>query len=173
MEDNQYIRDILEKIKSEDSSAFSRFVHEHSICFQEEKGNWLFPMMFDFYTNKICNERIISLLQELGLYMHNKCKEHEMYEVTRIDKSLCIDDSYVENYILKVQKYQSDTPVFKDLNSPWRTRGISLSLYGIPTILMNSIIFEFRYYEHPYILADIASAYIWTKVRRKFELPLS
>lgn len=161
MEDNQYIKDILLKIESEDPCAFSKFAQEHSICFQEKKGNWLFPMMFDFYTNEIHNENIISLLQELGLYIHNKCKEHKMYEVTSIDRSLCIDDSYVESYVLKVQNSQSNTPKFKDLNSPWRTRGISLTLYEIPTFLMNTIIFEFKDYEHPYILADIASMYIY------------
>lgn len=91
-------------------------------------------MIFDFYTNEIHNENIISLLQELGLYIHNKCKEHKMYEVTRIDRSLCIDDSYVESYVLKVQNSQSNTPKFKDLNSPWRTRGISLTLYDIEMI---------------------------------------
>ena len=161
MEDNYYIKSLLEKIESADPKSFSQFAHEHSICFQEKNANWLFPMMFDFYTNEIRNENIISLLQELGLYMHNKCKEYKMYEVTRIDRSLCIDDSYVDDYILSVQKYQSDIPKFKDVNSPWRTRGIALSLYEIPTILMNSIIFDFKDYEHPYILADIASMYIY------------
>ena len=161
MEDNQYIKEILQKIELEDACAFSRFAQEYPVCFQEKKGNWLFPMMSEFYTNEIHNENVISLLQELGLYMHNCCKKQEMHEVTRIDRSLCIDDSYIENYVLKVQKCQSSIPKFKDLNSPWRTRGISLSLYEMPTILMNSIIFEFKDYEHPYILADIASMYIY------------
>ena len=35
-------------------------------------------MMFDFYVTKINNEYIISLLKELGLYLHNKCKNYEM-----------------------------------------------------------------------------------------------
>lgn len=42
MEDNQYIKDILLKIESEDPCAFGKFAQEHSICFQEKKGNWLF-----------------------------------------------------------------------------------------------------------------------------------
>ena len=61
-----------------------------------------------------------------------------------IDRSLCIDDSFVDNYVLKVQNAQNDKPKFKDLNSPWRTRGISLALYEIPTFVLNSIIFEFK-----------------------------
>lgn len=163
MEDNHYIKGFLEKIDSADPDAFSRFASEYSICFQEKKSNWLFPMMFDFYANKIHNENIISLLKELGLYMHNKCKEYDMYEVTMIDRSLCIDDSYVENYMQKLQNAQNNKPKFKDLNSPWHTRGISLALYEIPTFLLNSIIFEFKDKEHPYILADIASMYIYAQ----------
>lgn len=49
MEDNYYIKTLLEKIESADPKSFSQFAHEHPICFQEKKGNWLFPMMFDFY----------------------------------------------------------------------------------------------------------------------------
>ena len=51
MEDNYYIKTLLEKIESADPKSFSQFAHEHPICFQEKKGNWLFPMMFDFYVN--------------------------------------------------------------------------------------------------------------------------
>ena len=166
MEDNYYIKTLLEKIESADPKSFSQFAHEHPICFQEKKGNWLFPMMFDFYVNKIHNEYIISLLKELGLYLHNKCKNYEMSEITMIDRSLCIDDSCVDNYVLKVQNAQNDKPKFKDLNSPWRTRGISLALYEIPTFVLNSIIFEFKDTEHPYILADIAGMYMYGQ---KFE----
>ena len=166
MEENYYIKTLLEKIESADPKSFSQFAHEHPICFQEKKGNWLFPMMFDFYVNKIHDEYIISLLKELGLYLHNKCKNYEMSEITMIDRSLCIDDSFVDNYVLKVQNAQNDKPKFKDLNSPWRTRGISLALYEIPTFVLNSIIFEFKDTEHPYILADIAGMYMYGQ---KFE----
>lgn len=48
MEENYYIKTLLEKIESADPKSFSQFAHEHPICFQEKKGNWLFPMMFDF-----------------------------------------------------------------------------------------------------------------------------
>lgn len=53
MEDNYYIKTLLEKIESADPKSFSQFAHEHPICFQEKKGNWLFPMMFDFYVNTL------------------------------------------------------------------------------------------------------------------------
>lgn len=160
MEEN-YIKEILTKIESADPDAFSRFASEYPICFQEKKGNWLFPMMFEFYTNKIHNDNIISLLKELGLYMHNKYKEHEMSEVTMIDRSLCIDDSYVESYVQKVQNVPNDRSKFQEINSPWRTRGISLPLCEIPIIVLNSLNFEYRDKEHPYILADIANMYIY------------
>ena len=96
-------------------------------------------MMFDFYVTKINNEYIISLLKELGLYLHNKCKNYEMSEVTMIDRSLCIDDSFVDNYVLKIQNAQNDNPKFKDLNSPWRTRGISLALSLLSTKKMDGV----------------------------------
>lgn len=161
MEDSHYIKCLLEKIESTDPNAFNRFAEEHPMCFQKGKYNWLFPMLFNFYTDKVYNEVIVSLLKDLGLHLHNECIKHNLYEITMIDKSLCIDDSYVENYIRKIQNAQSDKPVFEELNSPWRTRGISLSLNEIPTLLLNSIILEFRETEHPYILADIAGMYIY------------
>ena len=136
MEEGQYIKDILTQIQSVDSEAFDRFVSEHSVCFQPKNGNWLFPMMFDYYANTYKNEEIVSLLKQLGLYLHNQCMKKDLYEITTIDKSLCIDDSYVDEYVKDIQYAQSEKPVFKDINSPWRTRGISLALHEIPTLLL-------------------------------------
>lgn len=161
MEEGQYIKDILTQIQSIDSEAFDRFVSEHSVCFQPKNGNWLFPMMFDYYGNTYKNEEIVSLLKQLGLYLHNQCMKKDLYEITTIDKSLCIDDSYVDEYVKDIQYAQSEKPVFKDINSPWRTRGISLALHEIPTLLLNSIVFKYKKYNHPYILADIAGMYIY------------
>ena len=84
-------------------------------------------------------------------------------EVIHIDKSLCINDSYVEDYVRKVQNAHNKEPKFQDIKSPWRTRGISLPLYEIPTVLLNSIIFEYKDREHPYILADIAGMYVYSQ----------
>ena len=39
MEDNYYIKTLLEKIESADPKSFSQFAHEHPICFQEKKGD--------------------------------------------------------------------------------------------------------------------------------------
>ena len=163
MEDSQFIKEILQRIEAEDPCAFTEFAQEHPLCFQERKGDWLFPMMFDFYTNKICNDKITSLIIELGMALHKSCLHNPSAEITQIDKSLCIDDSYVLDYILKVQKAQSKNPKFKDLNSPWRTIGISLPLFEIPTLLLNSIILEYKDYDHPYILADVAGIYIYSQ----------
>ena len=161
MEEKQFIKEILKKIQLADPIAFSGFASEYPICFQEKNENWLFPMMFEFYTNRIQNEYITSLLEELGLFMHNKYMECEMHEVIMIDKSLCINDSYVDSYVRKIQNAQKDNPQFRDIISPYRTKGISLALYEIPIIALNSIIFEFKEKEHPYILADIACTYIY------------
>ena len=77
MDEKQFIKEILKKIQLADPIAFSGFASEYPICFQEKNENWLFPMMFEFYTNRIQNEYITSLLEELGLFMHNKYMECE------------------------------------------------------------------------------------------------
>ena len=159
--EDQYIKDILVKIQVINPEAFDRFASEHSICFQKGNGNWLFPMMYDYYVNKWANEEIISLLNKLGVFLHNQCMKKDLYEITAIDRSLCIDDSYVDEYVVEIQHAQNEKPIFKDINSPWRTRGISLALHEIPTISLNSIVFKYKDYNHPYILADIAGMLIY------------
>lgn len=161
--EDRYIKTILAKIQDIDSGAFDRFASEYSICFQKGNGNWLFPMMYDYYANIQHNKTIVSLLNELGLFLHSQCKKKDLYEIIAIDKSLCIDDSYVDEYVIDVQRAQNEKPIFKDINSPWRTRGISLPLYEIPTILLNSIVFKYKNHNHPYILADIAGMYIFSQ----------
>jgi hypothetical protein len=166
MKDEQHIKELLEKIRELNPEAFNDFASKHSICFQPKKENWLFPMLFDYYVNVVQDKTISELVKELGLTLHRNCQEKPLSEVTHIDRSLCIDDSYVEDYVRKVQSFQSEKPVYKDLNSPWKTRGINLSLYEIPEFLLNSVVFEFKDKEHPYILADIAGMYIYAQ---KFE----
>ena len=117
--------------------------------------------MYDYYVNKLSNEEIVPLLNQLGVYLHNQCIKKDLYEITVIDKSLSIDDSYVDEYVANVQRAQIEEPIFKDINSPWRTRGISLALHRIPIISLNSIVFKYKDYNHPYILADIAGMYIY------------
>lgn len=163
MNDDQKIKYMLGKIRDCDPLAFERFSLAHPICFQPKKGHWLFPMMFDFYLNNIHNHQINEYIKELGLILHRSCQKDPLYEITKIDKSLCIDDSYVEDYVRKVQSAQNKEPKFQDIKSPWKTRGISLSLYEIPAVLLNSIIFEYKDREHPYILADIAGMYIYSQ----------
>lgn len=163
MNDDKIIEILLGKIRDCDPMAFERFSLEYPICFQPKKGNWLFPMMFDFYMNDVRNYQINEYIKELGLFLHESCKKDPLFEITRIDKSLCIDDSYIEDYVRKVQNAHNKEPKFQNIKSPWRTRGISLSLYEITSVLLNSIIFEFKDREHPYILADIAAIYVYSQ----------
>lgn len=163
MKQDSYITDLLGRIKELNPDAFEEFASKHAICFQPKKGNWLFPMMFDYYVNIIKDDAIIEIIKELGLFLHKKHAMESLSEVIHIDKSLCINDSYVEDYVRKVQNAHNKEPKFQDIKSPWRTRGISLPLYEIPTVLLNSIIFEYKDREHPYILADIAGMYVYSQ----------
>ena len=51
--------------------SFARFSSEHAICFTEANGDWLFPALYDFYTEEVKKPSIIELLQELGMLFHN------------------------------------------------------------------------------------------------------
>lgn len=160
VQEDQYIQDILKKIQALDTIAFDRFISEHSKKFSRNE-NWLFPMMYDYYANMHNNQEIISMLNQLGLFLHSQCQKKVLYEITSIDKSLCIDDSYVEEYVVEVERAQNKKPTSKLINSPWRTIGISMITHEIPSLLANSIILKYKDCEHPYILSDIAGMFIY------------
>lgn len=82
MSEEQYIKDVLVQIQAIDPEAFDRFASEHSLCFQKGNGNWLFPMMFDYYVNKNKNKEIITLLKQLGVFLHHQCQKKDLYEIT-------------------------------------------------------------------------------------------
>ena len=171
MENSDFIKDILVQIKATDPASFRRFESEHSLCFQKDKGYWLFPMLYNFYSTVICNEKILSLIRALGMQLHQEYISNPLNEIMQIDKSLCIDDSYVEDYIRCFQDKESDKQIFKDINSPYKTKGISLALTPISRMSLNSILFEYRDYEHPYILADEAATFVYgDKIKESVEL---
>ena len=49
------VKDILLKIQAEDPESFARFSSEHAICFTEANGDWLFPALYEFYTEEVKN----------------------------------------------------------------------------------------------------------------------
>lgn len=157
---SNFVKDILKQIEEEDPQAFSLFSETHPNCFDKSKSDWLFPMLYNYYSIENHNERVISLLQQLGMKVHEKYISNPLNEIISIDKALCIDDSCVDRYVKRVLEAQNKNLSFKELNSPYKTIGISLALFEIPRLLFNSIIFEYKDYDHPYILADIASTFI-------------
>ena len=52
------------KIKAEDPNSFERFSAEHTICFTKANGDWLFPALYDFYSEEVKNPIVVGLLQE-------------------------------------------------------------------------------------------------------------
>lgn len=95
------VKNILLKIQAEDSDSFARFSSEHAICFTEANGDWLFPALYDFYTEEVKKPCIIELLQELGMLFHNDSMKAPYSEITSLDRSLCLDESKVFEYIVK------------------------------------------------------------------------
>lgn len=165
------VKDILMKIQAEDQNAFARFSSEHSICFTESNGDWLFPAMYDFYTEEVRNPSITKMLQELGMLFHNESLNTPMPEITSLDRSLCLDESQIYQYILKQQALASkDIKNAEVLKSPYKTKTEYLAFRHISPIDHEWLIIEYGGIAHPYILADIAGVLIYSnKIRESFE----
>lgn len=165
------IKDVLEKIQAEDNEAFARFSSEHSICFTEADGDWLFPAMYDFYTEEVRNPSITKMLQELGMLFHNESLNTPMPEITSLDRSLCLDESQIYQYILKQQALASkDIKNAEVLKSPYKTKTAYLSFRHISPIDHEWLIIEYGGIAHPYILADIAGVLIYSqKIGESFD----
>ncbi len=99
------IKDILMKIQAEDPESFARFFSEHSICFTKADGDWLFPALYEFYTEYVKNPIAVRLLQELGMFFHHESMKEPFAEITALDRSLCLDESNVYEYIVKQKKW--------------------------------------------------------------------
>ncbi len=165
------IKDIIEKVRLEDEEAFARFSSEHSICFTEANGDWLFPAMYDFYTEEVRNPSITKMLQELGMFFHNESLNTPMPEITSLDRSLCLDESQIYQYILKQQALASkDVKNAEVLKSPYKTKTEYLAFRHISPIDHEWLIIEYGGIAHPYILADIAGVLIYSnKIRESFD----
>lgn len=165
------IKDIIEKIRLEDEEAFARFSSEHSICFTEANGDWLFPAMYDFYTEEVRNPSITKMLQELGMLFHNESLNTPLPEITSLDRSLCLDESQIYQYIMKQQTLASkDIKNAETLKSPYKTKTEYLAFRHISPIDHEWLIIEYGGIAHPYILADIAGVLIYShKIRESFD----
>lgn len=165
------IKNIIEKVRLEDEEAFARFSSEHSICFTEANGDWLFPAMYDFYTEEVRNPSITKMLQELGMLFHNESLNTPMPEITSLDRCLCLDESQIYQYILKQQALASkDVKNAEVLKSPYKTKTEYHAFRHISPIDHEWLIIEYGGIAHPYILADIAGVLIYSnKIRESFD----
>ena len=145
------IKDIIEKVRLEDEEAFARFSSEHSICFTEANGDWLFPAMYDFYTEEVKNPTIIGLLQELGMLFHHESMKEPYSEITSLDRSLCLDESNIFEYIVKQQNLASnDIKNIEYLKTPYKTKSAALPFRHISPIDNDWLMIEYGGYLHPY-----------------------
>ena len=171
MDRTEEIKDILLKIKAEDPESFARFSSEHAICFTEANGDWLFPALYEFYTEDVKNSRVVRLLQELGMLFHNENLNEPFADITTLDRSLCLDESKVFEYIVKQQKLASaDIKNVENLRTPYKTKTKVLPFRHISPIDHDLLIIEYGGIAHPYILADIAGVLIYSKkIKESFD----
>lgn len=171
MDRTEEIKDILLKIKAEDPESFARFSSEHAICFTEANGDWLFPALYEFYTEDVKNSRVVRLLQELGMLFHNENLNEPFADITTLDRSLCLDESKVFEYIVKQQKLASaDIKNVENLRTPYKTKTKVLPFRHISPIDHDWLIIEYGGIAHPYILADIAGVLLYSKkIKESFD----
>lgn len=171
MDRTEEIKDILLKIKAEDPESFARFSSEHAICFTEANGDWFFPALYEFYTEDVKNSRVVRLLQELGMLFHNENLNESFADITTLDRSLCLDESKVFEYIVKQQKLASaDIKNVENLRTPYKTKTKVLPFRHISPIDHDWLIIEYGGIAHPYILADIAGVLIYSKkIKESFD----
>lgn len=164
------VKDILMKIQAEDRESFAKFSSEHVNCFTEANGNWLFPALYEFYTEEVKNPMIVELLQELGMLFHSESIKAPFAEITSLDRSLCLDESNVFEYIINQQRLASkDIKNVEYLKSPYRTKTEVVPFRHISPIDYNRLIIEYGGIAHPYILADIAAILIYSqKIEESF-----
>ena len=165
------VKNILLKIQAEDPESFARFSSEHAICFTEANGDWLFPALYEFYTEDVKNPIVVGLLQELGLLLHQESMNEPVAEITTLDRSLCLDESKVFEYIVKQQKLVSgDIKNVEYLRTPYKTKTKVLPFRHISPIDHDWLIIEYGGIAHPYILADIAGVLIYSKkIKESFD----
>lgn len=165
------VKSMLERIQAEDQNAFARFSSEHAICFTEANGDWLFPAMYDYYTEEVRNPSITQILQELGMIFHNESQNAPIPEITSLDRSLCLDESQIYRYIIKQQEITStDIKNVEPLKSPYKTKTGVLAFRHISPIDHDWLIIEYGGIAHPYILADIAGVLIFSqKIKESFD----
>lgn len=165
------VKNILLKIQAEDPESFARFSSEHAICFTEANGDWLFPALYEFYTEDVKNPIVVGLLQELGLLLHQESMNEPVAEITTLDRSLCLDESKVFEYIVKQQKLVSgDLKNVEYLRTPYKTKTKVLPFRHISPIDHDWLIIEYGGIAHPYILADIAGVLIYSKkIKESFD----
>lgn len=165
------VKNILLKIQAEDPESFARFSSEHAICFTEANGDWLFPALYEFYTEDVKNPIVVGLLQELGLLLHQESMNEPVAEITTLDRSLCLDESKVFEYIVKQQKLASgDIKNVEYLRTPYKTQTKVLPFRHISPIDHDWLIIEYGGIAHPYILADIAGVLIYSKkIKESFD----
>ncbi len=154
------LKSILQEIFELEDSAMNSFFSQNPECFDKSNPDWLFPRLVAFFKSRPHMGKIDELLHQMSIELSGTISDNLYSELTLIDKSLCIDDAFVEEFILKLDSHSSKDYKFQDLKSPYKTKGYSLPLQSVDKWALQDLTMEFGKTEHPYILAEIANCYI-------------
>lgn len=160
MEYTEEKKQILTSIAEIDKDAFIAFSHKNPMCHTREGADWLFPALFEFYTEEVNNKEIITLLIRLGNILHFECTSQPFHEILGLDKSLCLNEYYVFQYIAKLQETPSEDSRLKIYPSPYKSKTYASLIKKVNNRFAQELIIDYGGYAHPYILSDIANNYV-------------
>lgn len=154
------IKNILQEIFDLEGSAMNLFFSQNPECFDKSKPDWLYPRLVAFFQSRQHNDKIDELLNKMSKELSGSINENIFSELTIVDKSKSIDDSFVESFILNLTKNESQDYKFQQLKSPYKTKGYSLALKSVDKWVLQNLTMEYGKTEHPYILAELTNCYM-------------
>lgn len=154
------IENLLEQLQIISPEAFLRFDTKHrgDIFDPDGSTNWFFPKLYDFYTNEDVPKEATEVVKKIGILLHEECNG-PFAEITKLDKSLCLDESIVLKYVRECQKLTTGNTEYKELRSPYKTKSYVMGLTPMYPFAEDYLMVNYSEVKNPYILSDIAARY--------------
>lgn len=153
------LKDILQELIVLETDAMELFIAKNPECFDKSKPDWLYPRLLTFFSETPHDKKVDEILLRLGKFLSEQVNDNSFSELSAVDKSLSLDDSYVEKFILLINQNASKDYKFQEINSPYKTKRYSIALQEIDKWTLQNLTMEFGETEHPYILSEIANCY--------------
>lgn len=157
---NDNIENILKSLLEREAESMNKFFLENPECFEKSRPYWLYPRLVTFFQNRPNNPEVNDLLNKLGNELVLQSQIGIYPELKQINKSLSLDESFVEDFIKIFNNNLSKKTKFQKIKSPYKTISYSIAVKTIDKNILRNLAMQFAEYEHPFILNEIATCYI-------------